>query len=374
MYKLIMFKYHYFYKITNIINNHFYYGAHSTNNLNDHYFGSGIKLKEAIKKYGKENFKLEIIKFFNTREELSEYEFNIVNEDLIKSKECYNICPGGLGSFNSKLILVYDKLNNCKKFVNKEEFDNNENYESYNKGKLIVKDKEGNIFRINVDDPRYISGELVHNTKGTTIVTINGINKRISNEEYKLGNYESPTKGHVQCIDEYGNNIMVTTEEFRNNKNLKSIHKGKITIKDQNGNYKSVDVTDEKYLNGEYEYMFKGTKNFINVKTGEVKRLKLNDPILETGEWIGQNVGKQIVKDKYGNTYKLDKNDPRILSGELVPNRLGNKHSEETKKKIGLYGKGRIWINNGIENKFIKPEEFINYIGYKKGKLTKKLT
>jgi len=369
-----MFKYHYFYKITNLINGHFYYGAHSTNNLNDHYFGSGIKLKEAIKKYGKENFKLEIIKFFNTREELSEYEFNIVNEDLIKSKECYNICPGGLGSFNSKLILVYDKINNCKKFVNKEEFNNNENYESCNKGKVLAKDKEGNIYRININDPRYLNGELVHNTKGTTLVTINGINKRIPNEEYKHGNYKSPAKGHVQCIDENGNNIMVTTEEFKTNKKLKSIHKGKITVKDKEGNYKYVDINDEKYLNGEYEYMFKGTKNFINVKTGEVKRLKLNDPILETGEWVGQNVGKQIVKDKYGNTYKLDKNDPRILSGELVPNQLGNKHSEETKKKIGLYGKGRIWINNGIENKFIKPEEFINYIGYKKGKLTKKLT
>ena len=57
-----------------------------------------------------------------------------------------------------------------------------------------------------------------------------------------------------------------------------------------------------------------------------------------------------------------------------MPNQLGNKRSEETKKKIGLNGKGRIWINNGIENKFIKSEEFINYIGYKKGKLTKKLT
>ena len=369
-----MFKYHYFYKITNTINNHFYYGAHSTNNLNDHYFGSGIKLKEAIKKYGKENFKLEIIKFFKTREELSEYEFNIVNEDLIKSKECYNICPGGLGSFNSNLILVYDKLNNCKKFVNKEEFDNNENYESYNKGKLIVKDKEENIFRINIDDPRYLSGELVHNTKGTTVVTINGINKRIPNKEYKQGNYKSPTKDHIQCIDENGNHIIVTIDEFKNNKKIKSIHKGKITVKNKNGNYKSVNITDEKYLNGEYEYMFKGTKNFVNIKTGEVKRLKLNDELLNTGEWIGQNTGKMIYKDKFGNYYKLNKNDPRVLSGEFIPNQTGNKHSEETKKKIGLYAKGRIWINNGIENKFIKPEEILNYKGYKKGKLTKKLT
>ena len=28
-------KYKYFYKITNLINNHFYYGIHSTNDLNE---------------------------------------------------------------------------------------------------------------------------------------------------------------------------------------------------------------------------------------------------------------------------------------------------------------------------------------------------
>ena len=45
-------KYHYFYKITNVINNHYYYGIHSTDDLNDGYMGSGTRLHYAYKKYG----------------------------------------------------------------------------------------------------------------------------------------------------------------------------------------------------------------------------------------------------------------------------------------------------------------------------------
>ena len=87
--------YHYFYKITNKLNNHYYYGIHSTDNLNDGYMGSGRKLRRAINKYGIENFEKEIIKFFETREECAKYEQLIVNEDLIKDTACYNIALGG---------------------------------------------------------------------------------------------------------------------------------------------------------------------------------------------------------------------------------------------------------------------------------------
>jgi len=95
-------KYNYFYKITNIVNNKFYYGVHKTNNLNDSYLGSGVALGRAKKKYGKENFKREIIQFFDTYEECLAYEALIVDKDMINDPMCYNMQTGGIGGIPSK--------------------------------------------------------------------------------------------------------------------------------------------------------------------------------------------------------------------------------------------------------------------------------
>lgn len=91
--------YHYFYKITNLINGHFYYGVHNTDDLDDGYMGSGSRLGIAYKKYGVENFKKEILVLFDTSEEAFEYESEIVNEQLISDPKCYNIVSGGIGGY-----------------------------------------------------------------------------------------------------------------------------------------------------------------------------------------------------------------------------------------------------------------------------------
>lgn len=88
-------RYHYLYKTTCLPNGKFYYGIHSTYNLDDGYLGSGSALRKSIWKYGKENHKKEIIEFFETREELSRRESEIVNEDLLKNEDCMNLILGG---------------------------------------------------------------------------------------------------------------------------------------------------------------------------------------------------------------------------------------------------------------------------------------
>jgi len=85
------------YKTTNLINGKFYVGIHRTNDLNDNYLGSGKNLKIAISKYGRENFKREILKECSSYEELLVEEKIIVTEDFCKRRDTYNQEIGGSG-------------------------------------------------------------------------------------------------------------------------------------------------------------------------------------------------------------------------------------------------------------------------------------
>jgi hypothetical protein len=89
--------YNFVYKTTNLINNKYYIGVHSTDDLDDGYFGSGKLLKRALKKYSKENFKREIIYFCESMDAALEKEKEIVNLEFVKCESNYNVAIGGSG-------------------------------------------------------------------------------------------------------------------------------------------------------------------------------------------------------------------------------------------------------------------------------------
>lgn len=94
--------YYYFYKTTNNINGHYYYGVHATNDINDGYMGSGTRLNRAFKKYGRSNFTKTIFRYFVDMNDMFEYEKLIVNDDLVKDPNCYNLISGGHGGHGYK--------------------------------------------------------------------------------------------------------------------------------------------------------------------------------------------------------------------------------------------------------------------------------
>lgn len=101
------------YKITNKINKMFYIGAHSTNDINDAYFGSGKYLRRAIKKYGRKNFVKEILFECASEKEMYQKEAELVNDEFVKRSDTYNLTCGGCGGnmygfYHDYLLSVFE--------------------------------------------------------------------------------------------------------------------------------------------------------------------------------------------------------------------------------------------------------------------------
>ena len=92
--------FYYLYKITNLKNKKVYVGVHKTNDLADGYMGSGKLIIAAIKKYGLDFFKKEIIEFFNSEHEMFNREREVVTEEFVTSGNTYNLTSGGNGGFS----------------------------------------------------------------------------------------------------------------------------------------------------------------------------------------------------------------------------------------------------------------------------------
>lgn len=193
--------YHYLYKTVCIISNRYYFGMHSTRNLEDGYVGSGKFLWNSIRKYGKENHICEILEFFETREDLAKRETEVVNEDLLKDPLCMNLKCGGRGGMHGLSTDIISKIakagsdGNIRKYLNDIKYNKKvrdqlrENVILNHKfGKLFAPNWEGKNHKLETKDKigekNSIKQKGSGNSQFGTIWITNGIeNKKIKREQ-----------------------------------------------------------------------------------------------------------------------------------------------------------------------------------------------
>lgn len=229
---------YYLYQVTNTINGKIYIGVHRTNNLEDGYMGSGTLLNRAINKHGVENFKKDILHYFENIEELFKKEREIVNESFLAREDVYNLRIGGDGGFdyinsnkekytelarqtesqwskekreqinkskglpgNRNGMFGTSRTGEANPMYGKEQSEYcRQRCSEVNSGKFAVYDLSGNIVKINSSD----FNPAVHtpiNTGFTAVKTADGKNIRVTTEEYATGVYQHTNSGRIHSTE-----------------------------------------------------------------------------------------------------------------------------------------------------------------------------
>ena len=289
-------KYNYVYQITEISTGMKYIGSRGTkqsNPLKDlKKYKSSTKNScfELNQKLNPLNYHYEILSYHSTRDEATLEE--------------------------SRLHFLYDVKSNPK-YYNR----SNQTANGFSTtGKVVTKDRCGNIHFVNCNDPRYLSGELISISYGMIIVKDiynNCYQVSTTDPRYLSGELVPTLTGKIMAKDKDGNVYQVDKDDPRYlYGELVGNAKSQVTVRDKNGNTYSVPTNDPRYLSGELVHNTTGF-NVVRDKNGNTLQVSVNDPRYLSGELVSIATGKVNVKDKDGNTYQVSVNDPRYLSGEL---------------------------------------------------------
>lgn len=248
------------YEITNKTNGKKYVGCHITKDINDTYMGSGKYLKNAILKYGIENFEKIILYFCDNEEEMLKKEREIVNEEIVNSKDYYNLTLGG-----GKTWYHINKTSLCR-------------------NKVMVKDKNNKTLKVSINDEKYLNGE-----------------------------YKSIMKDKILCKDNENNFYWIYQNDQRYLKSLIPINKGLILVKDREDKILLVSKDDERYLNGELKCYWTGKKHSEETK----KKIGIKNSIKQKGEKNSQFGTCWIINENEKKCIKINNNmlDDYLLKG-----------------------------------------------------------
>lgn len=351
--------YGYIYKTTNLINGKMYIGQHkySGEGIDPKYYGGGTNLTKALKKYGKENFKVEILELCNNMDEMNEREkYWIAFYDAVKSNIFYNLDLGGNNS--SPTPETREKIRNTIKTTH-------HLWPHYGgRGKKKSPEECERIRKMNTGRPGYWKGKKLY-PETVEKIRLNKIGRPSSkkgisvNEEirqrlykYYLENVENGSfsfKGHKH------------TEESKKIIGEKSILavSGRIYIIKDNVEKRIKPEELENYLSNGW------TKGRLKERTAfHIEGIKANTGIRKINKnGVNKNVPKGEVDKWLAEGWKLGSIENRQPWSE--------ERKKENGKRIAELHTGRKIINNGIKNKSVKKEEVIEYLknGWVLGKL-----
>jgi len=235
------------YKTTNNITKEIYIGQHMTNNPNDSYYGSGRRVLESIKKYGKSNFTKEVLFIFDNKEDMNNKEIELVNKTFLLNPVVLNTKLGGYAIWscpNTVVVLqdnkfvrinsyeydpkihitptkgttkVYDIFQNIWKRITTEEYHKNKfRYKSFSTGKVSVIDLNTNkTSSINISD---YNPKIHKKVLGGIVSEVNGKLQYVTKEEFKQNNLRGCHVNKVTVLDKLdGKRKHVTREEYYQN-------------------------------------------------------------------------------------------------------------------------------------------------------------
>jgi hypothetical protein len=318
---------YYIYKTTNLINNKIYIGFHKSDDIkNDNYMGSGVLISKAIKKYGTNNFKREILFSFENMDKALQKEAELVNEEFANREDTYNVKTGGKlgwninGPHNKNKISIYSPITNSVYYTN------TENLQSFLEN----------------------GWELGSGSKGRKCIILEGVIKYVTDDELELflnlgWKQYNQTSGRICMTGPNDNLKYIKQDEVELYEkmgyvkgNMKSgINKGTVYVSKDNKNKRiKLEELDD--------YLKKGWNNKRYQKPSSIKRMY--NP--ETG--ILKNIKQEEVDEYLKNGW--------VKGLNYVPN------------------KKRIYITKDSVNKMINPVELESYLekGWKKGMYNKR--
>lgn len=360
--------YGYIYKTTNLINGKMYIGKHESKEWDNKYKGSGVLLNKAFEKYGRDNFKCELLDVVDnvpvicdSREQLQKSEkFYIEYYDCVRSSVYYNLAPGGDGGDTISYRSEEDKQ------------------------KTLEKRKKTNL-------QRYGEGGFC---KGLVLIHKDGErDKRVNPEDLDKYFIDGWTKGSSK---HRVTSIETRAKQSQAAKNRESSCKGRITINYKNEKCKKINKEElPKYLSlgwslGGYKNKFvrteetrqKLSESHKNQRGSNINKIAIHKESSSTIKYINQEQLQEYislgwVKGLPARTSQHLESISKSLKGKpsnfrnsfYINNSKEEKRifdEEELKKYLSegwtLGGLSKIRINDGKINKFIPRDQLDQYL------------